>query len=73
VSLLLEMDPTATPNEVAALLANAKRLPPRQDLNHGRLALRRAIVAAREVWPGAPQPQPVESCTSTGVDWTPAP
>ena len=72
-SLLLEMDPTATPDEVAALLANAKRLPPRQDLNHGRLALRRAVVAARLLWPGAPQPEPVESCLSTGVDWTPTP
>jgi subtilisin family serine protease len=73
VSLLLEMDPTATPTEIAALLANAKRLAPRQDLNHGRLALRRAVVAAREMWPGAPQPEPVESCVSMGVDWTPVP
>jgi subtilisin family serine protease len=71
-SLLLEMHPAATPNEVAALLASAKRLP-RQDLNHGRLALRRALVAAEELWPFAAQPEPVASCASTGVDWTPAP
>jgi subtilisin family serine protease len=72
VSLLLEMDPTATPDEVAALLAQAKRLP-RQDLNHGRLALRRALRAAYELWPSAPQPEPVASCVSNGVDWTPVP
>jgi subtilisin family serine protease len=71
-ALVLQMQPTATPDEVAWVIANAKRLP-RQDLGSGRLELRRALPAALTLWPASPPPEPVESCSTMGADWTPVP
>jgi subtilisin family serine protease len=71
-ALVHEMYPAATPDEVASVLFAARRLP-REDVNHGRLDLRRALAAGRARWPGAAWPEPAESCDATGVDWTPVP
>lgn len=32
-----------------------------------------AGMTGRELWPNAPGQDPVESCDSAGVDWTPSP
>jgi subtilisin family serine protease len=70
-ALVHEMNPSATPDQVRSAIVNAKRLP-REDVNYGRLDLRRALAGGLASWPSTVLPEPVESCTQTGVDWTPA-
>jgi subtilisin family serine protease len=70
-ALVLEMNPSATPDEVKSVIMTAKRLP-REELGAGRLDLGRALEAARVIWPNAAWPEPVASCEATGTDWTPA-
>jgi subtilisin family serine protease len=71
VALLHEIHPELTPDQVRLAIENAKRLP-REDVNKGRLDLRRALATGLLLWPFADLPEPVASCTSEGVDWTPA-
>ena len=70
-ALLVGMQGSATPNQVASALAHAKPLT--SDLGNGRLDLYQAVGFGRSLWPNTASSQVPDSCTSPGQDWTQAP
>ena len=70
-ALLVGMEATADYSQVSQAVSHANPLT--SDLGYGRLDLYQAVLAGRTLWPGAP-PSPVPgTCSSLGVDWSPAP
>jgi subtilisin family serine protease len=70
-ALLVGMEGTADYDQVSQAVSHANPLT--SDLGYGRLDLYQAVLAGRALWPGAP-PSPVPgTCSSLGVDWSPAP
>jgi hypothetical protein len=70
-ALVLGVQPSATPAQVASVLAHARYLG--SSMGAGRLDLEEAIEAARDQWPsGALSPIP-QSCYAGGIDWTDLP
>jgi hypothetical protein len=70
-ALLVGMQGSATPSQVAWAVAHAKPLT--SDLGNGRLDLYQAVGSGRSLWPNAPSSQVPDSCASSDGDWSAAP
>ncbi|HKC10598.1 MAG TPA: S8 family serine peptidase [Vicinamibacteria bacterium] len=70
-ALLVGMQSTADYGQASWAVSHANPLT--SDLGYGRLDVYQAVLAGLSLWPGAPQSPVPDTCSSLGVDWSPAP
>jgi hypothetical protein len=70
-ALLVGMQGAATYAQVSWAISHANPLT--RELGSGRLDLYQAVQAGRALWAGAPSSPVPETCSSQGIDWSPAP
>jgi subtilisin family serine protease len=70
-ALVAGMQGSATPSQVASVVAQARLLT--SDLGYGRVDLYKAVEKARSLWPDALASAVPDSCGTGDVDWSEAP